>query len=56
MIPRGKYIGRRVGAPPKDEAEHSMRAACGGWMDCRDHAQILEHEGPMPHPAEDQPQ
>jgi hypothetical protein len=21
-IPRGKYIGRRVGDPPKDEAEH----------------------------------
>ena len=55
-IPRGKYIGRHLGDQPVDEAEHFMRCpACGGWMDCRDLAQILEHEGPLPHPAEDQP-
>ena len=22
VIPRGKYIGRQVGEPPRDEAEH----------------------------------
>jgi hypothetical protein len=31
-LPRGKYMGRRLGDPPTDEAEHYMRcAACGGW-------------------------
>jgi len=54
MIPRWK----RLGDPPKDEAEHFMRCpACGGGMDCRDLGQVLfEHEGPLPHPPQDQPQ
>ena len=53
-IPRGKYT---ASASPKDEAEHFIRCpACGGWIDCRDFAQVFEHEGPIPHPAEDQPQ
>jgi hypothetical protein len=25
--------------------------ACNGWIDCRDLAQVFEHEGPLPHPA-----
>jgi hypothetical protein len=25
--------------------------ACSGWIDCRDLAQVFEHEGPLPHPA-----
>ena len=25
MIPRGRYIGKRVGDPSKDEAEHFIR-------------------------------
>lgn len=55
-IPRGKYIGKRAG-PPLDEAEHFIQcAACGGWIDCRDLAQVLEDEGPLPHPEQDQPQ
>jgi hypothetical protein len=27
-----------------------------GWMDIRDLAQVLEHEGPLRHPVYDQPQ
>jgi hypothetical protein len=27
-----------------------------GWIDCRDLAQVFEHEGPLPHPAQDQAQ
>jgi hypothetical protein len=54
MIPRGKYLGVRVGDPPKHEAEHFIRCpACDGWIDCRDLAQALEHHGPLPHPAQD---
>ena len=40
--------------PPKDEAERLYRCpACGGWLDCRDLGQVFDHEGPLPHPAED---
>jgi hypothetical protein len=57
MIPRGKYLGVRVGDPPKHEAEHFIRCpACDGWIDCRDLAQALEHHGPLPHPSQDPPQ
>jgi uncharacterized C2H2 Zn-finger protein len=39
------------------EAEHFVRCpACGGWIDCRDLAQVFEHEGPLPRPAQDRPQ
>jgi hypothetical protein len=30
--------------------------ACGGWIDCRDLGHVLDHEGPLPHPAQDRPQ
>jgi hypothetical protein len=26
---------------------------CGGLIDIRDLAQVIEHAGPLPHPAED---
>ena len=56
-IPRGKYLGKRLGAPPESEAEHFIRCpACCGWIDCRDLGQVFEHEGPLPHPAQDRPQ
>jgi hypothetical protein len=43
--------------PSKDETEHFVRCpACGGWIDCRDLGQVFEHEGSLPHPAQDQPQ
>ena len=36
-IQRGKYLGKRLGDPPKDEAEHFIRCpACAGGIDCRD--------------------
>lgn len=55
-IPRGKYIGERQG-PAVAEAEHFIKcSACGGWIDCRDLGQVFEHEGPLPHPQQDQPQ
>jgi hypothetical protein len=56
-ILRGKYIGTRLGDPPASDAEHFIRCpACGGWIDCRDLGQVFEHEGPLPHPAQDQQQ
>ena len=52
-IQRGKYLGKRLGDPPKNEAEHFIRCpACAGWSDCRDLGQVFQHEGPLPHPAQ----
>ena len=53
-IPPRQIHRKLVGDPPKDEAEHFIRCqSCGGWIDCRDLGQVFEHEGPLPHPAED---
>jgi hypothetical protein len=53
-FPRPKHIGCRMGNSPKNEAEHFYRcSACGGWVDCRDLGQVLDHEGALRHPAED---
>jgi hypothetical protein len=47
-FPRGKYD------PPKDEAEYLYRCpVCGEWVDCRYLGQVFDHEGPLPHPADD---
>lgn len=43
--------------PPADEAEHFIKCdACGGWIGCRDLGSVFDHEGPLPHPSEDQAQ
>jgi hypothetical protein len=56
-IRRGEFMGRRVGGDPANEAEHFIKCgACGGWIDCRDLGAVFEHERPLPHPAQDQPQ
>jgi C4-type Zn-finger protein len=42
---------------PKDEAEHLVRCpVCGGYFDLHDARQVSDHLGPLPHPAEAQPQ
>jgi hypothetical protein len=42
---------------PESEAEHFIRCpACDGWIDCRDLGHVFEHEGPLPHPAQDRVQ
>jgi hypothetical protein len=44
-------------SPRRNEREHFERCpACGGWIDLRNLGQVLAHAGPLPHPAEDQPQ
>jgi hypothetical protein len=51
---RGEIIGECVGGEPKSEADHFIKCpTCGGWVDMRDLGQVLEHEGPLPHPAQD---
>jgi CRISPR/Cas system type I-B associated protein Csh2 (Cas7 group RAMP superfamily) len=53
-IRRGQIIGKRLGEPSTDEAEHFIQcAACDGWIDMRNLGQVFEHAGPLPHPAQD---
>ncbi len=52
--PRGKFIGERADGRRVSEAEHFFRCtACDGWIDLRDLAWVEDHEGPLPHPAQD---
>jgi hypothetical protein len=54
-FPRGKYMGRST--RPLTEAERFKRcAACGGFIDILDLAWVRDHEGPLPHPAQDRAQ
>jgi Zn-finger nucleic acid-binding protein len=51
-FPRGKHIGHRVCDLATEE--HFYRCpACGGWVDCSELGQVFDHEGPLPHPADD---
>jgi len=55
-LPRGKYLGKYLDKPVASEAEHFVRCPCGGWVDRRDLAAVLDHVGPLPHASGDQPQ
>ncbi|RAI44690.1 hypothetical protein [Rhodoplanes roseus] len=56
-IRRGRFRGEPVGGAPAGEADHLVRCpACGGWIDCRDLGWVLDHVGPLPHPASDREQ
>ncbi|MCK1450095.1 hypothetical protein IVB36_04025 [Bradyrhizobium sp. 35] len=56
-IPKGKFMGERTDTPPGDEAEHFIKCpTCGGWIDMRDLGSVFDHEGPLPHPCQDQAQ
>ena len=51
---RGEINGEVVSPKPASEAEHFIRCHdCGGVIDVRDLAQVMEHMGPLPHPAQD---
>jgi hypothetical protein len=53
-FPRGRYSSRRMGDPPKREAEYFYRCPVrSGWVDCRELGQVFDHEGPLPHPTQD---
>ncbi len=55
--PRGMVLGERADRLRVGEAYHFFRCkACNGWIDARDYVWALDHEGPLPHPAQDQAQ
>jgi hypothetical protein len=40
-----------------DAADSHIRCPeCGGWIDVSDLGAVIDHAGPLPHPAIDQPQ
>jgi hypothetical protein len=52
--PRGTVLGERADRRRVSEAEHYFRCEiCGGFIDGRDLAWVEDHEGPLPHPAQD---
>ena len=52
--PRGTCIGERADRRRVSEAEHYFRCKiCGDFVDARDLVRIEDHEGPLPHPAQD---
>jgi hypothetical protein len=55
--PRGTLLGERADRRRVREVEHFFRCkACNGWIDARDYVWVEDHEGPLPHPAQDQAQ
>ena len=56
-IPRGKYLDERQRRTRVDAADSHIRCPkCGGWIDLSDLGAVVDHSGPLPHPAIDQPQ
>lgn len=56
-IPRGKYLNQRQRLTQFDAADSHIRCPeCGGWIDVSDLGSVVDHAGPLPHPAIDQPQ
>jgi hypothetical protein len=50
-------VGERADRRRVSEAENFFRCnICGGYLDARDYVWVLDHEGPLPHPPQDQVQ
>jgi hypothetical protein len=54
-IRRGEITGRQTGGPPL-KSPYWRCEKCNGYFNAFDFASAFEHTGPLPHPAEDQPQ
>ena len=55
--PRGTVLGERADRRRVPEADHFFRCeVCNGWIDARDLVWFDDHQGPLPHPAQDQAQ
>jgi hypothetical protein len=52
--PRGTLLGQRADRRHVGEAYHFFRCkACNGWIDAPDLVWVEDHEGELPHPAQD---
>jgi hypothetical protein len=55
--PRGVVIGRQITGLRLTEAERFLKCPlCGGYVDMRDLVWCEDHQGPLPHPAQDRVQ
>jgi hypothetical protein len=54
-VRRGEVTGRQTAGPPL-KTRYWRCEKCSGYFDLFDFASAFEHTGPLPHPAEDQPQ
>jgi hypothetical protein len=49
---RGKYLDERQRQSPEKAADSHIRCPqCGGWIDVSDLGSVVDHAGPLPHPA-----
>jgi hypothetical protein len=56
-ILRGKYLDERLRYSRREAADNHIRCSeCSGWIDLSDLSCVVDHAGPLPHPAIDQPQ
>ena len=56
-IPRGKYLDERHRRSASEVADSHIRCPeCVGWIDVSDLGSVVDHAGPLPHPAIDWPQ
>jgi hypothetical protein len=56
-IPRGKYLAGQLRSSSAEAADNYIKCPeCGGWIDMSDLGSVVDHAGPLPHPAIDQPQ
>jgi len=54
---RGKHLDERLCCSRKGAADSHIRCyECGGWIDVSGLGSVVNHAGPLPHPAIDQPQ
>jgi hypothetical protein len=52
--PRGTVLGERAHRRRVSEADNFFQCnICGGYLDGRDFVWIEDHEGELPHPAQD---
>ncbi len=52
--PRGTLLGEHADRRRVGEAYHFFQCKiCGGFVDARDLAWVEDHEGALPHPAQD---
>ena len=52
---RGRYFDERLRRLPREAADNRC-PACDGWIDVSDLGAVVDHAGPMSHPAIGQPQ
>lgn len=55
-VPRNRYLGKPIDGKPADDGDGYRCKLCGAWIEYRDLGKVFDHEGPLPHPADDLPQ